>query len=68
MLSAGALLTILLTMANRIGWSSGPIVAGLLLFAVLLAAFIWWELRTSSPMLDLALFKRKLIAMGMAAG
>ena len=69
-LSAGALLTILLalTLANRIGWTSVPIVAGLLLFAGLLAAFIWWELRTSSPMLDLTLFKRKLIAMGMAAG
>ena len=69
-LSAGALLTILLalTMANRIGWGSWPIVAGLLLFIGLLAAFIWWELRTGSPMLDLTLFKRKLIAMGMAAG
>ena len=70
MLSAGALLTILLTLtlAIRVGWISGPIISGLLLFAALLAAFIWWELRTDSPMLDLTLFKRKLIAMGMAAG
>ncbi|PKB64100.1 MAG: hypothetical protein BZY80_04190 [SAR202 cluster bacterium Io17-Chloro-G2] len=69
-LSAAALLTILLalTLANRAGWASLPIIAGLLLFVGLLAAFIWWELRTESPMLDLTLFKRKLIAMGMGAG
>jgi len=70
MLSAGSLLTILLalTMANRFGWISTPIIASLILFLLLLAGFIWWETHTDSPMLDLTLFKRRLIAMGMAAG
>ena len=36
--------------------------------SALLAAFIWWELRVSSPILDLRLFKRKLVALGVAAG
>ena len=69
-LSAAALLVILLVVGNgdRAGWTSPVILAGALGFASLLAAFIWWELRVSSPMLDLRLFKRKLVALGVAAG
>ena len=69
-LSAGALLTGLLAMTfgNRAGWDSTPVVAALVAFVILLASFIWWELRASSPMLDLRLFRRKLVAMGIAAG
>jgi EmrB/QacA subfamily drug resistance transporter len=70
LLSAGALLTVLLAMTfgNRIGWGSTPVVAGLAAFMILLAGFIWWELRTPAPMLDLRLFRQKLLAMGIAAG
>ena len=69
-LSGGVLLVLLLsiTMANRSGWSSGPIVAGLAASAALLVAFIWWELRTKSPMLNLGLLKRKLVAFGITTG
>ena len=69
-LSAAALLLILLVVANgdRAGWTSPAILGGAAGFVALLAAFIWWELRVSSPMLDLRLFKRKLVALGVAAG
>ncbi len=69
-LSACALLTVLLAMTfgNRIGWGSPQILAALGAFVILLAGFIWWELRTQAPMLDLRLFQRKLVAMGIAAG
>ena len=69
-LSAGALLVILLVVGNgdRAGWTSPTILAGAAGSVTLLAAFIWWELRFSSPMLDLRLFKRKLVTLGVAAG
>ena len=35
---------------------------------ILLAAFIWWEMHTVSPMLDLRLFKRWLFSLGISAG
>jgi len=69
-LSAGALLVILLVVGNgdRAGWTSPTILTGAAGSLTLLATFIWWELRVSSPMLDLRLFKRKLVALGVAAG
>ncbi len=69
-MSGGALFLFLLSMnsAHRIGWSSPPIMLGLLGAASLLGAFIWWELRHPAPMLDLRLFKRKLVALGAATG
>ncbi|AHH17312.1 drug resistance transporter, EmrB/QacA subfamily [Nocardia nova SH22a] len=41
------------------GWTSAPVLAGLLGGAVLLAAFIAWEMRTSAPMLPLRLFRSR---------
>ena len=38
------------------GWSNGPVLAALIGGVVLLAAFVWWERRTPSPMLELSLF------------
>ena len=69
-LCGGALLLFLLVMSNgyRVGWLSAPIIAGFLACVVLLAAFIWWELRAPSPMLEPRLFKRRLVAFGVAAG
>lgn len=68
-LSALALLVFLLVVSNghRLGWTSPPVLVGAAATLVLLAAFVWWELRTPSPMLDLRLFKRKLVAIGAAA-
>ena len=70
LLSGTALLTFLLTVGNgaQTGWGSAPILAGAGSAGLLLVAFIWWELRTPYPMLDLRLFGRKLFALGVAAG
>jgi len=38
------------------GWSNGPVLVALIGGVVLLAAFVWWERRTPSPMLELSLF------------
>ena len=68
-LSTGMLLTFLLAISNgyRSGWASPPIVAALLSFVGLLGAFIWWELRTPAPMLDLRVFESKLFSLGVSA-
>ena len=42
---------------NAEGWGSAPIVGAFALAAVLLVAFLWWELRAPNPMLDLRLFR-----------
>lgn len=66
---AGALTAFLvpLTQGNRIGWDDGSIRVSFLAAALLFAAFIWRELRTPSPMMDLALFKDRIfsIAIGL---
>ena len=68
-LSAAALLVFLLVVGNghRLGWSSPPALLGAAATVALLACFVWWELRTPSPMLELRLFKRRLVAIGAAA-
>jgi EmrB/QacA subfamily drug resistance transporter len=59
---------------NSEGWSSGTIVASLAGAAVLLAAFLAIEARSSHPMLDLDLFRRpafngvSIVAFGLSAG
>ena len=68
-LSAAALLVFLLVVSNghRLGWGSPLVLAGAAATVALLVGFVWWELRTPSPMLELRLFKRKLVAIGAAA-
>ena len=69
-LSGLALLAFLLVVGNgdRLGWASSWVAMGAVATVVLFGAFIWWELRTPSPMLELRLFRRKLLALGIAAG
>ena len=69
-LSTGALLVFLLalTSANRYGWTSPFILGGLVGSSALLAGFIWWELRTPAPMLELRHFKRMVFSFGVSAG
>ncbi|MCH7738067.1 MAG: MFS transporter [Chloroflexi bacterium] len=69
-LSGLALLGFLLVVGNgdRVGWTSWFITLGAVATVLLGAAFIWWELRFESPMLDMRLFKRKLVSFGVAAG
>ena len=70
LLSAFALLALLLVVGNinRMGWDSPAILMGALIGVFFLAMFIWWELRSAAPMLDLRLFRRKLVALEIAAG
>lgn len=69
-LSGAVLLLFLLVVSNgdRFGWTSYLVVGGSFLFLALAVAFVWWELRVAVPMLELRLFQRKLVAMGVAAG
>ena len=69
LLSGAALLAFLMVVGNgeQIGWTSFMALAGAAASVVLLAVFIWWELRVPSPMLDLRLFRMKLVALGVAA-
>ena len=55
-LCGGTILILLLAITNghRIGWASTPMIGATVLFSALLGTFIWWELRTPSPMLDLS--------------
>ena len=53
-----------LTRANDIGWSSAEIVASLAAGCLLLAAFLWWEHRTTEPMVPLRLFASRDFAIG----
>jgi EmrB/QacA subfamily drug resistance transporter len=45
--------------SNSHGWESGQVIASLVIGAVLLAAFCWWEARTPEPMLPLRFFKNR---------
>ena len=50
------------------GWDSPSILMGALTGLSSIAMYIWWELRSAAPMLDLRLFHRKLVALEIAAG
>src|SRR5215207_8962846 len=50
------ILTAAIIEAPESGWASGVILAGFAAAAAVLAAFVIWELRTASPMLDMRLF------------
>lgn len=69
-LSGAGLLVFLLTMTNgnQAGWGSATTVSGMVASAALAAGFVWWELRTPSPMLDIRLFKDRAFALGVASG
>jgi len=49
------------------GWSSGVVVGSLVGSAVLLALFVWVELRQTAPMLDLSLLRKPTFTGGLLA-
>jgi len=69
-LSTGALITLLLAITNghRSGWESPPILVAIASFFALLGAFIWWELRSPNPLLDLRLFRSRAFSFGISSG
>ena len=52
---------------NGQGWASAEIVATLAIGALLLAAFLLWELRAPAPMLPLRFFRSRSFALANAA-
>src|SRR6185437_12250230 len=42
--------------ANSIGWGDGEVLVALAAGALLMAAFVWWELRVDAPMLPMRYF------------
>lgn len=68
-ISTAALIAFLLLVNNgaRLGWVSPTIIGASVLFVALLAGFIWWETRASSPMLDLSLFRNRVFSLGVLA-
>jgi EmrB/QacA subfamily drug resistance transporter len=48
-----------LVRANRVGWASGEVVGSLFVGGALVALFVWWEHRAPTPMLSLAMFRKR---------
>ena len=46
------------------GWTDSVVLAALVASVVVLAAFVWWELRTRQPMIDLRLFRGRQFLWG----
>jgi EmrB/QacA subfamily drug resistance transporter len=53
---------------NPAGWDSAEVIGSLAAGAVLLAAFIVWELRTSAPLLPLRLFRDRSFSVANIVG
>ena len=56
-----------LVRGNSVGWTSPQIVGALAVGAVLLAAFVCWELRTPTPMLPMRFFRNRAFSAANAA-
>src|SRR5665647_1194559 len=60
-------LTLAIIQGNEWGWISGAVVGLCIGGAALLAVWIWWELRTTSPLFDLRLFRDRTFAAASTA-
>jgi MFS family permease len=56
-----------LVRGNQAGWGSPEIVASFVLGALLIAAFVAWELRAGEPMLPMGFFRSRAFSAGNAA-
>lgn len=68
-LSASLLVLFLLAMSNgpKVGWTSPYITGSFIVVLFLLGFFVWWELRTAMPMLDIRYFKYRNFSIGVIA-
>jgi MFS family permease len=57
-----------LVRANTIGWGTAEVIGTLIAGATLVGLFLAWERRTPSPMLPLALFRRRGFATPIGVG
>lgn len=61
-------LLVAVSFGNQLGWHSPALIALFLTAAVLTVGFLRWERRTSSPLVDLRLFRQPAFAAGIASG
>jgi len=68
-LSSASLVVFLLVMTNayQLGWTSPIVLSAFVAAFTLFATFLYWETRTSAPMLELDLFKNRLFSLGSAS-
>ncbi|MDP9286314.1 MAG: DHA2 family efflux MFS transporter permease subunit [Actinomycetota bacterium] len=52
-----------LVRGNSVGWASIEIVGALVAGFAVLVAFVWWELRTETPMLPMRFFRNRTFAL-----
>jgi MFS family permease len=62
------LVVVYLTEGGSWGWTSSGNLPYLIGGLVALAAFVWWELRTSAPMIELSLLRAPGVALIVVAG
>ena len=55
-----------LTFGANLGWTSAPVLCLFMTAAIALGSFVWIELHTAKPLVDVAIFKRKQLAAAMA--
>ena len=67
-ISTVALVVFLLavTHGHRMGWDSPLVLSGLGVSVGLLSGFVWWELHTPAPLIDVRLFKSRLFSLAVA--
>ena len=63
-----ALIMIIMTNGNRFGWISIQIIGGLAISFFLGILFIMSQIKTTSPLIDLELLKRKYFTLGSLSG
>ena len=56
-----------LVRGNSVGWGSAQIVGALVAGAILLAAFVMWELRTDAPVLPMRFFRNRTFTLSNVA-
>lgn len=67
--SAGGMIALVLTINNPFGygWGSPAIIGGGALAVVLFSGFVWWELKTDQPMVNLRMFKNTIFRYAVAS-
>src|SRR5262249_28794651 len=53
--------------SDALGWGSGEVIGAIIVGLVVLGLFVWWELRTPSPMLPMRFFRSRAFAVTNAA-
>jgi EmrB/QacA subfamily drug resistance transporter len=56
-----------LVRGNALGWGSPEIVGSLVAGAIVLGAFVWWELRAEHPMLPMRFFRNRTFTLANLA-